>query len=204
MNKKILTEWFVKSLIVIGVVVALYLSHGYVLHTRNERARALAQLEDVPNKALEATAQQTDLARYGFDVQRIEKMLITREDIVTVVSSIEQEGLRQGLVVQVPTIGEIQQVDEEGKATEEKGPVVDVKINISVDGSPEKIVAFVHSVEHLPYLLYLDSLSLMNKATVGGQVGALVSPEQQGDTVEAPPSAHGEATIILSVKNTDG
>ena len=161
--KKIIAQLLIRTLIVVGIGVGLYVAHVQVVELKNKQAEDVARLERVPQLELEIANQQADFDKRAFDITRIQDLLIGRNDIPSVVASIEQEGASQGVSVTVPEITEIQQVDAKGKVLPPSGPTQDIGIKVSAQGDPDAIITFVHLIEHLPHLLYVESLTMQYK-----------------------------------------
>jgi len=202
MKAGVIINVVVRLAIIVLAIGGLYAAHQQVQVLRLERATALVELEKTPDRLLEVAAQQADLDKHAFDIQRIDKYLITRENVVDVVSQIEQEGQVQGLTVQVPTIEEvIAAADGEKKVERANATVSDIEMNVSVDGDPDDIIVFAHRIEHLPYLISLQYMSLGNKGQPVSQgANSAVPLENKGVGEEVVPAAHAEFTFTLSVK----
>lgn len=138
------------------------MAHTQVAALKSKQAEDLARLEQLPLIELEAANQQADFDRREFDIRRIKTLLVNRNDIARVVADIEREGRSQELIVTVPEIIEIQQIDANGKVVSASGSTESIGIKVSVQGDPDDIVTFIHSVEHLPYILYVDSLGMQH------------------------------------------
>lgn len=178
MNKAAVTRWIVRGGVLSILAVGLFFGHKYVLSLRDERALATNELEAAPERLLESARQRADLSRREVDIGRVERLLVPRSEVVAIVARIEQEATARGLTIAVPAIEEIRTVNAQGEEVESAGPARDVRLEISVDGPPEQIVAFVHSIEHLPYLLHLESWRLTNRLPVGDIPEATPLPAQ--------------------------
>lgn len=187
MKAPTVTGWIVRMIVLIVLGAGLFFGHTYVADVRAERAKAIRELEATPDRLLETARQRADLNRREADLSRIEKLLVPRSEVVSIVARIEQEATVRGLTIAVPAIEEIKMVNNRGVEVETGGPARDVRLEISISGSPDQIIAFVHSVEHLPYLLFVESWRLTNLLP-------------QGEDPEEPPvSATSKLSVIVAV-----
>lgn len=193
MNKQLFIEWTVRVLVLMVLGVGIFMAHRSTIALKQQRSEVLQQLERSPSRVLEAAAQQADLARHNLDISRIKNYLIARSDIAGFVAAVESEGKRRSLTVQVPEIKEV--LDKAA------GSTADVTVHVSVDGSPEQIVAFAHSLENLPYVVVLDTWLLSGESVVAGQNAVLQQQSRQEPNQPPAFSEHSEFTFILSLRS---
>ncbi|MBI1833601.1 MAG: hypothetical protein HYR90_02125 [Candidatus Andersenbacteria bacterium] len=189
--KSLWIDWSIRIGILILVCAGLYILHNQAMAARNAYTAAINELEQTPLRLLESASRAADLSRREFDISRIQHLLVPRNQIVDVVSAIEAQAKRHQVEVSIPEIVE----------SEEAGGVIqDITVRVSVDGNPENIVDFSHSVEHLPYLLNVERWSLSTRSFAVPQ-SAAQAPTSRTTEVTAI-TGHAEIEIIVVVSNT--
>lgn len=193
-------KWVLRVLLLLvvlgGVCYARIQVKGVWQYNREQYGR----LEQLPQRLMHASLLQVELDEYERDVERLRRYIVASEELIEVVADIESEGIKYNIDVHVSDLQKELVLDEKsGKLVEPNGPLQDVRVHVTVSGSPEDIVAFLHGMEHLPYLLRVVSWKVGVDQAVGGGVFAGQAPGV--DSEEALESTgYGEAEVLVTTK----
>ena len=153
-------KWIIKGSVLVLVIAGLVFAHSRVSALAALVIERRAELDQKPDEELRAATLRSELSRRAFDLNRIRTYVVPRDQIIDVVSAIEAEGQRFGVTVQVPDIQEEPVFDEAGNPIAPPGPLQDVQAKIIAVGPPDRLVAFLHSMDHLPYILRVTRWNL--------------------------------------------
>lgn len=160
------------------MVVGLWFAHEQTLVLRQKRVSALSEVDLKSVRDAEIGSQAKSLDERSFDVERVGKLLVSRDAIVDVVAAMEAEAVRHNITVRVPEIKEATYENgQRGTAAVMSGAQEDIEITVLAEGDAENIVDFSHSVEHLPYLTRLHSIFILTKQ-VDERVAGSDTPNQ--------------------------
>lgn len=191
-----------------GLLLAILIIGGdvwlwrVVAAMRIDVARTRATLVASPLRILELASLQAELARRQKDIARLQQYILSRDELDTFVNAVEQEGKHVKVAVVISAVKEKQRLDEQGQPVAPSGATEEVEFDITAAGAPEDLLEFLHKVESLPYLLYLESWNIMTGTTVASLGLTNSIPASPGGTAVVnpqDPSGHLEASIILSI-----
>ena len=148
--KQIVRVAIVASITCACVGVSLFL-HSRVLVLHDNIAQTTYALAIAPEQGQRERVLQKELITVEEKLKKVSSIVVSEDGLVDVVSSIVQAGQASGVVVQVP------EVSSDPIAT---GVLQDVHIRLNAVGSPSALVAFLYRLEHLPYLIRIDSWML--------------------------------------------
>ena len=186
------------AVIVIGAVQAWRYLDSY----RAEVYEKQSQLAKVPEELVRYAAIKAEINKRELDVSRVEAFIVSREQLAEVVGEIEAVGRALSLAVSVPEVAEKQLLDDKGNQIEPSGPLIDVRMKIVASGPPKNLIQFLHSVEHMQRLVYLESWRL-DASERAAQNQISISPlDRQIETQERLGLLTAE--IIVAVKREGG
>ncbi|MCH8748296.1 flagellar biosynthetic protein FliO, partial [Patescibacteria group bacterium] len=136
-------------------------------------------------------------------IQRLDDLIVTRAEVGVVVSTLEGLATDAVVALQIPTITEV--VDETTVPPQERvpGSFVEAEIKLIAVGAPEKLVQFLHAVEHAPWLLAVPSWTIKSSNTaVPGIVPVAPAGLPSGQAIIPVPASTGllEASVLLVLK----
>lgn len=189
---KLLIAWSLKVCVLLLMMGGLLFVHSFVSRLADQVTEKRNELEQKPAEQLRIATLRSELSRRAFDLDRIKGYVVSRDRIIDVVSAIEAEGQRFGVTVQVPDIQEVPVFDADGNQIDPTGPLQDVEIKVIAVGPPQQLVAFLHSIDHLPYIL----------STVRWNLSLDRSALSSSSTIPVP-SGEGETAALEGVLETD-
>lgn len=148
--------------------------------------KAQEQLNEIPVEEARTAAVENELAKRALDIERVRAFLVTREQIGDVVGEIESIARQYSVNVVVPEIEEVQKFDESGNPVEPSGPVRDVRLNLVATGHPKQLVQFLHAVEHMSRILYLEAWRLDADLAAAARSSSVI------------PASAGQAVILTA------
>lgn len=132
----------------------------WLLEKRAAAAAQEAALQQMPETAARAGAARAELEKRRFDIERVQGFLITKDQIGSVVTEIEQAAQAAGVEASVPAVEEKQEVDAEGNVVVAAGVLYQVRLKVVATGKPANLLTFLHAVEHIHHLVYFESFRL--------------------------------------------
>jgi Tfp pilus assembly protein PilO len=206
---KRIVVWRVVGLVLVVVLLgSIFLLGDQVQGVRRGLLSKQLSLEDSLKTAVYQASLQDQLVEYESDVARVESMMPTQDEIGSVISSVEAEAKKFSVTVKVPKVQEELTYDENGDKVEQTGPIRSVRIQIQGQGDPIALINFMHTVEHLPYLLGTVSFvfdSDSSSAAGGPTVVGPGSGPPGAESLEAEPRrASLRMEIVLTIRATEG
>lgn len=163
--------------------------------TRQAIASRRAALIERPSQQLALNSLQSELDRRQADLQRLKQYLIARDQLDSFVGRLEAEAKRAQVTLIIPAVAERQSLDDQGQPVVPAGPIADAEFRLTATGSPKQLLQFLHSVEALPYLLYVESWSIKTDTAAATRR----VPESATPVVPIPPPGKLEAIIVLAI-----
>jgi Tfp pilus assembly protein PilO len=157
-------------------------------------------LAQVPAAAVRMAALRGQLAERSNDIERLREYVPTRREIGEVVNGLGELGEGFGLEIRVVSVKEEVLVDEKGKEREPEGPLRLVRFVIVGVGPPEELLEFLHSVEHLPYLLAVPEWKVAVDTGQGSQGTKAASPEED-ETTSRRVTGQLNMSVLLSISS---
>lgn len=201
--KKSVQGWIVRFLILAVLVGAAVAVHLQVSKWRVAVTMKQEQLRQAPVQDLAAASLRADLRRKQEDVSQVLTFVPTRDDMVGVVTSVEEEGKRRGLETAVVDIKEQAKVD--GAEGEADNSLQHVELHVVASGDPSGLMEFLYAVEHLPYMLYGNNwrLSVSGTQIATRGTGGIAQVEESIPAVAPDVSGKLTLTLILAVRNQE-
>lgn len=159
-NKRSLAVFGLVTAGLAGAVVATGWGWQTVGNIRREAARQEQRLAQLPAAQARAAVIQAEVAKRQADVARIEAFVVPKDQLAYVVSDIEVLGRTRGIAVSVPAVEEKIDLDEQGREIAARGPIAKVRLKISATGAAKELIHFLHDLEHMQRLTYLESWRL--------------------------------------------
>jgi hypothetical protein len=196
-----------RSSVVAGAITALILLaaiwwlHGRILHVRGELAAAAA----VRERQLAATTRQTslehELSRRQDDIARIVRMVPAPADLEGVLSTLETEARRAGVVLAATA----RETAEDAAITGTAFRLV--PFAVTATGEPEALVRFLHAAEHAPYLIGIADFSLQTareeRALPELSTGPTSGPPGFRQIEGGQPAAELSFTLLVPVRENN-
>lgn len=153
------------SIIACACIGASLFLHALVRTLRESIAQITHALAIAPEQGHRERALQKELVTVEEKLKKVSSIVVSEDGLVDVVSSIVQVAKSSDVAVQVP------EVAPDSKAT---GVLQDVHIRLNAVGSPSNLVAFLYRLEHLPYLVRIDSwmLDVTQQSSIRAFAGA--------------------------------
>jgi len=118
------------------------------------------QLEEQPTEAARYASVRAEINKRQPDIDRVKSFLVSRDTVGEIVAEIESTGAAYRIEVSVPQVEEKQLLDDNGNPVEATGPLYDVGLKVVATGKPKDLLAFLHSIENMQRLVYLNSWRL--------------------------------------------
>jgi Tfp pilus assembly protein PilO len=173
----------IASRTVLGLLMltAILLCMMRVQEIRQGIAERHRVLEDAPAEGQRVTFLKRKLTEAESVFARVAALVPSRDGLVDVVTAISNAAKDSGVSVQIPQVE---------LAAGDAPLVEDVHLQIRGAGSPAALVAFLHRVEHLPYILRITSWTIdsTQQVTVNSFTGvappdARVTKESRGSSL---------------------
>ena len=201
--RKILLLRLGEGVLLITLLVAAWYVYGFTVTIRDMVYQQEQELVEAPEQVLRELAQLNELRNSQERIQRLDDLIVTRAEVGVVVSTLEGLATDAVVALQIPTITEV--VDEATAAQQESvsGSFVEAEIKLIAVGAPEKLVQFLHAVEHAPWLLAVPSWTIKSSNTaVPGIVPVAPAGLPSGQAIIPVPDSTGllEASVLLVLK----
>lgn len=151
--KRIVLWVFVGIVIVAFLVSAIFLLGGQIQEVRRSIEMQELSLEGSLREAVYEAALEDQLVSNEAEIKRIEEIMPAQDKVGLIIGVIESVAKKYGVTVLVPIVNEEIVTDKSGNRGEQTGLVRSVIMEIQVQGKPVSLIEFMHTVEHLPYLL---------------------------------------------------
>lgn len=133
-------------LVAIISTVFMYYQVDLIREKVAAQQNALAQ---APDRLDHFTRIRQELAGREHDLKRITGHVPVRNDISTVLSTIEQTATALGVEVDIPKIKE---ENIQSPLLKSLPPFKPVELDVIARGEPDELLTFLHKIEYLPYL----------------------------------------------------
>ena len=192
----ILGRW----LILLGVVIVCFWAWKAVHTQKIAMFQVQKALNELPERITGQAALKSELDRHKHDIERLYKYTPTRDEVNEFVNELENEAKKRKVKISIQDFIEDKKLDENGNPIEDAGPLRDVYVKGMATGSPEQLVALIHALEHMPYLVRLSEWDL--KALAQGNSGVTVANIPADDTTVQPQEVPGQLffTLILALR----
>lgn len=166
-----------------------------VREVRHEVYRYDQTLGRLPEKRLKILALESSLNERRHDVERLRSFVVQRDAVGEVVGLLQANAGKRGIDLRVLKIEE----DEEPAA----GFFPAARLQISGFGRPERLLEFLHEVEHAPYLLDWEKWRIVEEDQLPrrGESGSAPIEESSALPSTSDATAKLEATINLSISH---
>lgn len=185
------------------LVVAITLSLGPIKAKRAGVVSAQARLERFPELVNQATTSAAELKRHEHDISRLRALIVPREAIDTFLNRLETEAALHRVQVLIPDIQEETKLDKNKKPIPQTGPYLEVRVTVKAAGDPTNLLAYLHTIEHLPYTLRLASWDV-RAGDVFLPPGLVTSPPPDAPSPPSPPLSPAllEVQLLLTVQQS--
>ena len=151
---KTIVVWRVVGVVVIVILIgAVYLLGNQVQNVRRGLLVKQMSLEGSLKAAVYQASLQEQLVEHKAEIALIEQMMPIQDEIGSIIGSFEAEAKKSGVIVTVPTVQEEVVFDKNGDKAEQVGSTRVVRMQIYAQGEPVALIDFMHTIEHLPFLL---------------------------------------------------
>lgn len=182
--------WTIKIAMLLVAVTGLTYVHYSITGLRREVAQQQSTLAEKPDQIFYEAALEAELSKHAFDITRINAYVPPREEIINVIATIEAEGQAHSAAVTIAEIKEKLVLDAANKPVPATGPVEDVIIELVAIGSPTNLMNFLHGLDHLPYVLHVESWHLSPDKSAQ-------PPPTTSDVQAAPRQSRLEVTAVM-------
>lgn len=185
--------WLTRGLaavMMIGLCAGTVWAWNWLLQQRASLQAQELSLQKLPEAAARGDAVASELNKRRFDIQRVQSFLVTKDQVGAVVAEIEAAGTAMNVEVNVPAVEEKQQFNAEGQPVAATGPLYEVRLKVVATGKPAQLLAFLHVIEHLQRLVYLESFRLD---------GSLETAQNQARALRRGEVPAGERPALLTV-----
>lgn len=187
-------EWLVQAVGFALAVAALVLGWQKVQALRSQVFTLQHEQSALPETHLKEVGLAAELKKRAFDIERIQSLIVSREELGRVVSALEEQAKAKGIELTVPDVAERSVVDEKGDLVAAEGPLLDVEIKAVGFGSPENLLRWLHAAEYLPFLLHAESAQL--------DADSKTIPKSAEGKIESLKSSRLDVTFVVVVKNS--
>lgn len=200
--KLLITRRIIESSLALGLIVGIVFLWRHTAAARLQFFSAQRALQNVPQQVSQQTSLAVEIDKHRHDISRLRAYVVERQNIGEVIAAIEAAGHRHKLSVQIADVAEASPLSESSDEL-----LSDVRLKLTAVGRPEAMLRFLHTVEHVPYLLYLESWQLDTGPDGSGSLGdQLVVPTVAPQSDGSQPSmvaadGHVQADIILTINH---
>lgn len=160
MKRRFPLGWIIRLLLVLALLTGAGYGWQFVQGKRNEVIASRLTLERRPALRSHYASQEAELRRRQDEITQIQSLVISRDNVGQVVGEIERTAGSAGATLQIPKVEEKFVQDEKGQPILPAGPLFDVRIKLVANGQPKQLLNLLYAIEHMPYLLYLESWDL--------------------------------------------
>ena len=186
------------------IIVACVWGYGQAWQTHEAVSAAQVRLADHPQYLLRLSSVQQELRGRSPDIERILRLVGDSQAIVGFIEELEETAQGRRVVLEVPSINEVQEVDETGQLVELRGPFRSISLTIAAHGRAEDLLQYIHDVEHAPHLVSLRDWNITAALAAVPVAAAAPDTRQAGSTAQSTvPVRVGQldAELILVVHN---
>lgn len=187
----------VEAAIAIGVVVGLWYGWQMLRQVRSEVIAAQQKIENIPQQQLQQEEVASELKRQDARLRQLGNYLPRREAIGDVVAAIEGVAQKNGIAVIVPEVTDDVRIGADRKPITQTGRYRDVRLTVQGYGDPIKLIAFLHGVEHLPYIIKVPDFEVTTDYAAL-PTALSVSPPTETSPPQVP-AALLNAGVILTI-----
>lgn len=182
--------WIIKLMITCGAVLGLLLWHNVIADYREQIAQQKQRMAEEQKAVVRLYNTQADLVRDAAVINDISSYLISsQEELSNVVGTIETAARQTKVAVKVPKVEEFIVSQERAAPLPEQ--FQGVQLSIIATGTPDQILTFLYSIEHVPLASYINSWRITMKS-------------QQTATNTSLPVSELQATMqVVMKKNND-
>lgn len=181
----------------IGMIVGLWFAWRHLNQLRHQVNEAQRTVDNIPQQLLRQEEMASELRRQDTRLRQLERYLPRRAAIGDVVAAIESLARKNEVAVIVPDIKEDVRYGRDNKPVPQTGRYIDIRLQVQAYGDPAKLLTFLHSVEHLSYVLKITDWKVAtNYSAVPSALN--VSPPTTTPVPDRP-AALLDAEVILTI-----
>lgn len=159
------------------------------------------KLEELPNIIMHFSDLQKELRGREADIERIEKMVLPRNEVPYFIEFVENAARNHKVTVSFSDLDEPLPIGENGEPMEPTGYLRDVRIQIVSMGDPVDLLELLHELEYSPYLTKLDKWEIRMGKERSQYVSALMARTVQEGEEKVEQVGTLEAVVVLNVHN---
>lgn len=184
--KRSINTSFVLSILIALLFVAGYVMFFVVIKHTNEDVSMLAHEVDI-YAAREAMLRNTDKLAEDLkeDIEKLGTYFLTKDDVVSFIETVEQAGATSDVDLTIGSVAVIPQTPVEGQS---ENAYETLTLRVDAVGSWSNILTFLEYVQHMPYKLQMDRVSVSKVSSVipffGGKEGAVEKTPQWNSSFE--------------------
>lgn len=139
-------------------------------------------------------------------VDKIEQIIPPKNKIGSIINSFKEEATKRNIDVKVPTVEEKMIKKNGSKPKKQEGPIRTISLKVNSSGEPISLVNYMHSMEHMPWLLRVTDFSLNtdSKTTQTNSLGYAPANNPPGSAEKKETKQIGNLTmeikLIMSVE----
>jgi len=183
-------------------VVMVWLS-GRIQEVRRSLITVQLELEDSLSNAVKLVELRGEVQDRQAETDEILSLLPDRSSVGDVVSAIEAEARHHHVSLTIPTVGDAKQAGED--EVKEEPQFKTVTLQVVAIGRVLDTLNFFHAVEHLPYVLQVESWHLSTDTIKAVPGTAATGPPGAGSEGSQPEQEAGaNLTMQINLKINDG
>lgn len=187
----------IEGVLAAALVVGLWFGWQELRQIRQGITQSQQMVENMPQQQLAQDDLASELKKQDARLRQLEKLLPPREAVGDVVAAIEGLEKKHGVRIIVPDVKEEIRYGRDNKPIPQTGPYLDIRLVVQGYGDPERLLAFIYDVEHLPYLLKIPTWEVTTHFLV---VPAALTVSAPIETPAAQrPAGLLEAGVILTI-----
>ncbi len=179
------------------LIVGLVWGHQQLRDLQQRITTAQAAMAMLPQQQIAVQNAKMDLKKYEPALQRLMILLPRREAVGDIVARIENEANKQGLKAIVADVKEEVRLGKDNKPIAQSGPYQEVRFTVQSYGDPIELLQYLHSLEHLPYVLKVPEWHITTQYLVLPSALTISVPAEQA--VAPRPAGLLEAAMVLTI-----
>lgn len=201
--RRLLIRRLLECLLLLVLVGACFLAYREVYKARLALEEEQLRLVSQPKYLQHLSTLRGDLRGRSTDIERILQLVVDGADIVNFIAHLEETATNHDILLEVPSIVEVQEQNAEGQPIESTGPFRAIQLTISGQGEPSDLLEYIHKLEHDQRLVAVPVWEISTDVSSGvalSQTQARAVGDEER-VVEPAVSSKLQAEFILVVHN---
>ncbi len=179
-----------KQILIVSIllVVATLVGYAFLLmdiKNKNQKASALfAEIDQYAEHQAELRVMDKFAEKLRGDIEKIDSYFVHKDDVVSFIEVLEGAGARVGADVSIGSIT-LEEAPADAPDTAEK-----LFVRVDAKGSWSAVTAFLSSVEHMPYRMFIDRVAVERNAP----------PAPFFASTEAPATEKGAWSVVFDMR----